>query len=100
MIQSRTVNRHFFLAGRPKGEPTIAVLRIETGSLPVPGPGQMLLGTEDLSLGPCLRARLSNAPPCVTPVALGAVMKGGTVGQVVSQVDGFRAGDRVLSYNG
>lgn len=101
MTQSRTINRRFVLAERPLGEPTAATLRLETGSVPVPGPGQMLLRTEYLSLDPYMRGRMSDGPSYAAPVAVGAVMEGGTVAEVVaSQVEGFRPGDRVLSYNG
>jgi NADPH-dependent curcumin reductase len=101
MPQSSTINRRFVLAERPKGEPTAATLRLETRPVPVPEPGQMLLRTEYLSLDPYMRGRMSDAPSYAAPVALGAVMEGGTVAQVVtSQAAGFRPGDRVLSYNG
>lgn len=89
------------LAERPKGEPTTATLRLETRSVTSAGPGQILLRTEYLSLDPCMRGRMSDAPSYAAPVAVGAVMEGSTVSQVVaSLVDGFKPGDRVLSYNG
>jgi len=101
MPQTDTVNRRFVLAERPKGEPTPATLRLETGPVPVPGPGQMLLRTEYLSLDPYMRGRMSDAPSYAAPVAVGAVMEGGTVAQVAaSQLAGFEPGDWVLSYNG
>jgi NADPH-dependent curcumin reductase len=101
MPQSDTSNRRFILAERPRGEPTLATLRLETGPVPVPGPGQMLLRSEYLSLDPYMRGRMSDAPSYAAPVALGAVMEGGTVAQVVtSQVAGFQPGDWVLSYSG
>ncbi len=101
MIQNRTINRRFVLAERPMGEPTAATLRLETGAVPSPGPGEMLLRTEYLSLDPYMRGRMSDAPSYAAPVAVGGVMEGGTVALVVaSQVEGFNAGDRVLSYNG
>lgn len=101
MTQSPTLNRGLVLAARPKGEPTAQTLRMETAALPNPAPGQMLLRTEYLSLDPYMRGRMSDAPSYAAPVALGAVMEGGTVAQVmVSHVDGFAAGDWVLSYNG
>ena len=99
--QTDTQNRQFILAERPKGEPTAATLRLQTGPLPEPGPGQMLLRTAFLSLDPYMRGRMSDAPSYAAPVALGGVMEGGTVAQVVtSDVAGFSAGDSVLSFNG
>ncbi len=101
MPQIRTINRQFILAERPKGAPTAATLRLETGPVPVPGPGQMLLRTEYLSLDPYMRGRMSDAPSYAAPVAIGAVMEGGTVAQVmISHLKGFRPGDRVLAFNG
>lgn len=101
MPQTATLNRRFILAERPKGEPTSATLRLETEALPSPGAGQMLLRTEYLSLDPYMRGRMSDAPSYAAPVALGAVMEGGTVAQVLaSHVTGFKVGDWVLCVNG
>ncbi len=101
MPQSLTINRRLVLAERPNGEPTPATLRLETTAVPAPKPGEMLLRTEYLSLDPYMRGRMSDAPSYAAPVAVGAVMEGGTVAQVVaSHVDGFKAGDWVLSSNG
>jgi hypothetical protein len=101
LSQSLTVNRRLVLASRPKGEPTPDTLRLETAAVPSPAPGQMLLRTEYLSLDPYMRGRMSDAPSYAAPVVIGEVMEGSTVAQVVaSHVDGFAAGDWVLSYNG
>lgn len=101
MPQTALQNRRFVLAERPRGEPTSATLRLETEAVPAPGAGQMLLRTEYLSLDPYMRGRMSDAPSYAAPVAVGAVMEGGTVAQVVaSHVKGFAAGDRVLCFNG
>jgi NADPH-dependent curcumin reductase len=101
MSQTSTSNRKLVLAERPNGPPTPTTMRLETGEIPVPQPGEMLLRTEYLSLDPYMRGRMSDAPSYAPPVALGDVMVGGTVAQVVtSHVKGFTAGDWVLSYNG
>ena len=101
MLQADTQNRRFVLAERPKGEPTLSTLRFDSTPIPTPGPGQMLLRTDYLSLDPYMRGRMSDAPSYAAPVAVGGVMEGGTVAQVVtSHVAGFSAGDRVLCFNG
>jgi NADPH-dependent curcumin reductase len=101
MPQSPTLNRRLVLAERPRGEPTSDTLRLETAPVPTPAPGQMLLRTEYLSLDPYMRGRMSDAPSYAAPVAVGDVMEGGTVAQVVaSQLAGFHADDWVLSYSG
>jgi len=101
MTRSDTVNRRFVLAQRPVGEPDGDTLRLETGELPTPGKGQMLLRNEYLSLDPYMRGRMSDAPSYAPPVALGDVMVGGTVSQVVtSDVDGFTGGDWAVAFGG
>lgn len=101
MPQTSTVNRRFVLAQRPLGEPGEGTLRLETTPVPSAGPGQMLLRTQYLSLDPYMRGRMSDAPSYAAPVQIDDVMVGGTVCQVVeSQVEGFAAGDWVLSSNG
>ncbi len=75
--------------------------RADSSEIPKPAPGQMLLRTEFLSLDPYIRGRMSDAPSYAPPVEIGAVMVGGTVAQVgESELDGFAAGDWVLSFNG
>ena len=61
----------------------------------------MLLRNEYLSLDPYVRGRMSDAPSYAAPVEIGDVMVGGTVAQVASSdVDGFAAGDWVVSFGG
>lgn len=99
--QSAACNRRFVLASRPQGEPTSETLRLEVADVPSPAAGQMLLRTQYLSLDPYMRGRMSDAPSYAAPVALGDVMEGGTVAQVVAgDTAGFAPGDWVLSYNG
>ena len=101
MPQSPTQNRRLVLATRPKGAPSADTLRLETTAVPIPAPGEMLLRTEYLSLDPYMRGRMSDAPSYAAPVAVGEVMVGGTVAQVVtSHLVGFSPGDWVLSFNG
>ena len=52
--------------------------------VPQPGPGEMLLRTLWLSLDPYMRGRMSDAPSYATPVAIGQVMEGRTVSEVVA----------------
>ncbi|MDE3078467.1 MAG: NADP-dependent oxidoreductase [Paracoccaceae bacterium] len=101
MPQSDSRNRRFVLAQRPRGEPDANTLRLEVTDMPVPGPGQMLLRNEYLSLDPYMRGRMSDAPSYAAPVGIGQVMVGGTVAQVVqSDVAGFAKGDWVVAFGG
>ncbi|HRY23406.1 MAG: NADP-dependent oxidoreductase [Geminicoccaceae bacterium] len=101
MARSKTVNRQWVLAERPKGEPDDRTLRLVTGDVPTPGKGQMLLRNEYLSLDPYMRGRMSDRPSYAPPVELGAVMVGGTVAEVLgSDLDAFAPGDRVVASGG
>ena len=101
MGQSNNTNRRLLLSERPVGEPTGNSLTLVEAAVPEAGAGQMLLRTEYLSLDPYMRGRMSDAPSYAPSVEIGEVMVGGTVAQVVtSNVEGFSAGDWVLSSNG
>ncbi|KUZ74524.1 hypothetical protein WI36_13760 [Burkholderia ubonensis] len=101
MSQSKTENRRIVLNSRPAGAPTPDNFRTETVAVPTPGPGQVLLRTIWLSLDPYMRGRMNDAPSYAPPVALGDVMVGGTVSQVVaSNLPAFRAGDLVVDMGG
>ncbi|AOK07609.1 NADP-dependent oxidoreductase [Burkholderia sp. AU28942] len=101
MPQSKTTNRRIVLNSRPAGAPTPNDFRTETGDVPVPGPGQVLLRTVWLSLDPYMRGRMSDAPSYAPPVELGDVMVGGTVSRVVaSNLPAYREGDLVVAGGG
>ncbi|MFD4291915.1 NADP-dependent oxidoreductase [Rhodococcus sp. NPDC058505] len=94
-------NTRIVLASRPVGEPKPTDFRVESGPVPTPGDGQLLLETLYLSLDPYMRGRMSEAESYAEPVPLGAVMVGGTVCRVLeSRAPGFAAGDVVLSFSG
>ena len=67
----------------------------------MPGPGQMLLRTIYLSLDPYMRGRMNEGPSYVPPVAIGEVMGGQSVCEVVeSNVPDYHPGDIVLAATG
>lgn len=93
--------RRIVLASRPVGEPKPNDFRLEEVAVPQPGPGQVLLRTQWLSLDPYMRGRMSDAPSYAKPVGIGEVMEGGTVSEVVaSRNDRFTAGDIVVGRTG
>ncbi len=101
MPQTADTNRRIVLNERPKGEPDDNTLRLETTDIPTAGAGEMLIRTCYLSLDPYMRGRMNDAKSYAEPVAIGGVMTGQVVGQVVtSNLDGFEAGDYVLSGSG
>ncbi len=94
-------NLQIRLARRPVGEPSVDDFRLVEEAMPAPGPGEVLLQTLWLSLDPYMRGRMSEARSYVAPVAIDAVMVGGTVGKVLASNDPrFAVGDLALGYGG
>lgn len=101
MPKDNTINRSIVLAARPHGAPTAETFRLEETVVPTPASGQLLLRTLYLSLDPYMRGRMSDAPSYAVPVAVNAVMGGGTVARVEASLHSeFKVGDLVLSYSG
>ncbi|WP_028535885.1 NADP-dependent oxidoreductase [Paludibacterium yongneupense] len=95
------LSRRIVLASRPQGEPALSDFRLEETPLPAPGPGQVLLRTEYLSLDPYMRGRMSAAPSYAPPVAIGETMVGGTVSRVEESAHPeFATGDWVVGMSG
>ena len=89
-------NRQIRLAARPVGMPMASDFALAEEPLPEPRPGQALVRVLALSLDPYMRGRMSAAKSYAPPVAIGAVMTGGAVGEVVrSETDAFKPGDLV-----
>ena len=94
-------NLRVLLAVRPEGWVEPRHFRIERAPLPVPGDGEVLVRNLWLSLDPYMRGRMSDAKSYAEPVALGAVMVGGTAGEVVESRDpSLRPGDKVVGMLG
>lgn len=94
-------NLQVLLAERPEGWVEPRHFRIQRAPLPVPGDGEVLVRNLWLSLDPYMRGRMSDAKSYAEPVALGAVMVGGTAGEVVESRDpSLRPGDKVVGMLG
>ncbi|HEX4764930.1 MAG TPA: NADP-dependent oxidoreductase [Lichenihabitans sp.] len=89
------------LARRPEGEPKPADFRVARIEVPDPGPGQMRLETQWLSLDPYMRGRMSAARSYTKPVEVGDVMVGQGIARVESsRLPDYRPGDLVLAPTG
>ena len=78
------VNTRIVLASRPHGEPEAANFRLERVPVPIPGPGQVLVRNHYLSLDPYMRGRMDEGRSYAAPVAIGDVMEGRTVSEVLA----------------
>ena len=98
---SATGARQIVLAARPKGKPQLTDFRLEETSIPAPGPGQVLLRVQYLSLDPYMRGRMDDRESYAPPTQLGAVMPGESVATVVaSNHSAYVQGDIVLAHTG
>ncbi len=77
-------NTRVILAKRPTGAVDESCFRVERAPLPSPGDGQVLVRSRWLSLDPYMRRRMDEAKSYAPSVALGSVMIGGAVGEVVA----------------
>ena len=93
----RNSNRQWRLKRRPVGEIKAGDLELTDAPKPVPATGEMLVRNVYLSLDPTNRIWMSDMEQYMPPVAIGDVMRGGTVGVVEqSNADGFAVGDIVM----
>lgn len=89
-------NRRFLLASRPTGAPEPGNFTLVSEPIPAPGPKEVLVRALWLSVDPYMRGRMSSAKSYAAPVAIGEVMTGGGVGQVIaSHSPAFAVGDIV-----
>ncbi len=94
-------NRRIVLVSRPNGDPVPQNFEVQDVPLAEPGDGQVLVRNIWLSIAPYMRWRMNDAKSYAPPVALGDVMVGATVGEVLqSRHPGFQKGDVVIGGGG
>ena len=92
------LNKQVLLASRPQGAVTEANFRFVEVPVGKPGPGEVLVKNEWLSLDPYMRGRMSDAKSYAKSTEIGEVMVGQTVGEVVESNDpNFKPSDKVLT---
>jgi hypothetical protein len=90
------LSRRIVLAARPVGLPKESDFRLEAGPSAGPGEGEVLVRALYLSLDPYMRMRISAGRSYAPPIAVGEVMIGGVVGEVLDSRDPrFSPGDIV-----
>ncbi|MGG7568113.1 NADP-dependent oxidoreductase [Rhodovulum sp. DZ06] len=84
------------LASRPVGDPKPENFSLETGPIPTPGAGEILVEVLWLSLDPYMRGRMDDAKSYAASVGIGDTMEAGCVARVLeSNFDGLAPGDIV-----
>ena len=98
---SNLINRQWLLASRPDGEPSAANCQLIETAVPDRADGQVLVRHHYMSLDPYMRGRMNDGKSYAVPQALGEVMGGGTVGEVMaSRNANFAVGDSVVGMGG
>lgn len=94
-------NRQILLAKRPFGEPTQENWDLVTTETPALQDNQILVKIKYISLDPAMRGWMNDGKSYIEPVQIGAVMRAGTVGEVLESTDpNFTAGDHVYGHFG
>ena len=93
-------NRVWRLHAYPQGNDFAAAIRLEDAPAPEPGPGEVVIAAEWLSLDAGTRMWMTpRTDSYQPPIPLGSVVPGQVLGRVVaSRADGFAAGDLVRGF--
>jgi len=96
-----SLNRQFRLRARPSGRIKPSDFQLVETPVPEPAAGEALVRTLYLSLDPTNRIWMSDVEQYMPPVALGEVMRGGGLGEVVaSRNPAYEVGDLVTGLVG
>ncbi len=96
-----TVNQQILLDNRPQGEAVESNFKLVQSTVPALADGEVLVRHHFMSLDPYMRGRMNDSKSYAQPQALGEVMQGGTVGEVVeSRHPKYQAGDKVVGMGG
>jgi NADPH-dependent curcumin reductase CurA len=96
-----TTSREVRLAARPTGLPDASCFSLATVEVPAPRDGEVQVRNRFMSVDPYMRGRMNDTKSYIPPFALGEVLQGGAVGEVVASNDpAFAVGDVVESFFG
>jgi len=97
----REENRQWRLRARPVGMVKDSDFELCSAAVPKPAEGQLLVRNRWLAFEPAMRGWMEDRPSYLPPVAIGEVMRGMAVGEVVeSRLAGHARGDRVTGMTG
>ena len=94
-------NQQILLDNRPTGDAVASNFKLTSADTPALKDNEVLVRHHFLSLDPYMRGRMNDSKGYTAPQALGEVMIGGTVGEVVeSRSPKFSIGDSVVGMGG
>jgi NADPH-dependent curcumin reductase CurA len=89
-------NHRFTLAARPVGLPKPTDFAYEEEELREPGPGELVVKVQYISLDPAMRGWMNDVKSYIPPIKIGEVIRAGAIGSVVaSNHPQFAVGDHV-----
>jgi NADPH-dependent curcumin reductase CurA len=95
------MNKQWLLAERPVGEPNDATFSFKETELPELKDDEVKVKIEYISLDPAMRGWMNDAKSYIEPVAIGDVMRAGTVGVITeSKNSDFAVGEHVYGHLG
>ncbi len=96
------MNKQVILKNRPHGVPEVDTWEHKTVEIPKAGDGEVVVKTHYISLDPAMRGWLNDAKSYIPPVALGEVMRAGTIGEVIESNGHpkFKKGDILTGWGG
>ena len=93
-----TQTREWRLAAHPRGRPIAeGDLTLHDVAMPVAGPGEMLLATRIIGFDPAQKGWMENVADYVAPMAIGEVMRGSAITEVIASNDGRFAVGQMLA---
>lgn len=100
MTQTSATSRYWKLHQHPAGNDFAAAFRLESGPVPVPGDGEVLIRNDYVSLDAGTRMWITPRTDAYQPpLPLGTPMPGLMLGRVIeSRAPGFKAGDLVRGF--
>ena len=94
-------NRKLILAKRPSGMVDDSVVTLDSDPAPEPGANEFLVQVRYLSIDPTIRTWMNDVQGYLPPIALGEVVRGAGIGEVVSSNDEtYRPGQLVFGMTG
>jgi hypothetical protein len=91
------MNKQFKLAARPVGMVKRSDFEYLETPVPEPREGEVLVKIQYISLDPAMRGWMNEGKSYIAPVAIGEVMRAGTLGEVtISRNPNFKVGDNVV----
>ena len=96
------MNKQLILVKRPVAMPDADTWELQSNPIPTIGDGQVLIKTHYVSLDPAMRGWMMDRKSYLPPVAIGEVMRAGTIGEVIESNNHptFKVGDILSGWGG